>query len=69
MGSLARLFEIIFPITILFFLTVVFMSFGIFELDNLRPVLGKGIMPALKGAKATAISFISAEVMLFLWRS
>lgn len=44
MGSLARLFEIIFPITILFFLTVVFMSFGIFELDNLRPVLGKGIM-------------------------
>ena len=66
MGSLARLFEIIFPITILFFLTVVFMSFGIFELDNLRPVLGKGIMPALKGTKATTLSFISAEVMVFL---
>lgn len=66
MGSLARLFEIIFPITILFFLTVVFMSFGIFELDNLRPVLGEGIMPALKGTKATMLSFISAEVMMFL---
>ncbi|KAA6473578.1 spore germination protein [Bacillus swezeyi] len=66
MGSLARLFEIIFPITIIIFLTDVLMSFEVFELDNLRPVLGKGIMPVLKGTKATTLSFISAEVMVFL---
>ncbi|ATH91955.1 spore gernimation protein [Bacillus glycinifermentans] len=66
MGAIARLFEIIFPITVIIFLTVVFMSSGLFELDNLRPVLGKGVMPVLQGTKATVLSFTSAEVMLFL---
>ncbi|NUJ15244.1 GerAB/ArcD/ProY family transporter [Bacillus glycinifermentans] len=66
MGAIARLFEIIFPITVIIFLTVVLMSSGIFELDNLRPVLGKGVMPVLQGTKATVLSLTSAEVMLFL---
>ncbi|MFN2747446.1 spore germination protein [Bacillus sp. z60-18] len=66
MGAIARLLEIIFPITVIIFMIVVFMSFGIFELDNLRPVLGDGFMPVLKGVKATTLSFISAEVMVFL---
>ncbi|GIN68174.1 spore germination protein [Bacillus sonorensis] len=66
MGSIARLAEIIFPITVIIFLTIVFLSSSIFELDNLRPVLGKGIMPVFKGTKATVLSFISAEVMVFL---
>ncbi|NPC93030.1 GerAB/ArcD/ProY family transporter [Bacillus sp. WMMC1349] len=66
MGSITRLFEIIFPITVIIFITAIFMSVGIFELDNLRPVLGKGIMPVLKGTESTTLSFISAEVMVFL---
>lgn len=39
------------------FLLVVFMGIGIFDADNLRPVLGKGIGPVLKGIKVTALSF------------
>ena len=35
-NSIARMFEIIFPITVLF-LIISFMSIGIFEIDNLRP--------------------------------
>lgn len=65
-NPIARLFEIIFPITAFIFLLVAFMSFGVFELENLRPVLGKGIMPVLKGLKTTALTFLGPEVMLVL---
>ena len=65
-NTIARLFEIIFPITIFIFLVTSFMSIGIFELDNLRPVLGLGIGPALKGIKTTTLAYSGAEIMLFL---
>ncbi|MEW8986655.1 MAG: GerAB/ArcD/ProY family transporter, partial [Bacillus sp. (in: firmicutes)] len=64
--SIARLFEIILPITIILFLLVSFLSLKIFELDNLRPVLGKGITPVLKGIKTTTLAFSGAEIMLLL---
>ena len=62
----ARLFEIIFPITIVIFLLVAFLSLGIFEIDNLRPVLGLGISPMLKGIKTTVLAFLGSEIMLLL---
>jgi len=65
-NSMARLFLIIFPITVVIFLLVVFMSSGIFELDNLRPVLGLGIKPMLAGLKATGLMFLGPEIMLLL---
>jgi spore germination protein len=65
-NPIARLFEIIFPITVILFLLVTFMSFGIFEVDNLRPVLGLGIMPVLKGVKTTSLAYSGIEIMLFL---
>ncbi|MCP3028975.1 spore germination protein [Halobacillus sp. A5] len=65
-NPIARLFEIIFPLTIILFLLVIFMSVGIFELNNLRPVLGSGIMPVLKGIKTTALAFTAAEIMVVL---
>jgi spore germination protein len=65
-NPIARLFEIIFPITVILFLLVALMSFKLFEIDNLRPVLGLGIMPVLKGIKTTALAFIGSEIMLFL---
>jgi spore germination protein len=64
--SIARLFEIILPITIILFLLVTFMSLKIFELDYLRPVLGKGITPVFKGIKATTLAFSGTEIMLLL---
>ncbi|MFN2747449.1 spore germination protein [Bacillus sp. z60-18] len=66
LSSLARLFEIVFPITVILFLLVVFMSTGIFEPDNLRPVMGQGIGPVLQGIKVTALSFSGIEIILIL---
>ena len=65
-NPIARLFEIILPLTVILFLVVTFMSFKIFEIDNLRPVLGEGIVPVLKGVKTTALAFSGPEVMLLL---
>ena len=66
-NPIARLFEIILPITVFIFLVTSFMSIEIFEIDNLRPVLGLGILPALKGVKTTALAFSGAEIMLLLF--
>jgi spore germination protein len=65
-NPIARMFEIIFPITVILFLLVAFMSFGIFELDNIRPVLGLGVIPVLKGVKTTALAYTGFEIMLLL---
>ncbi len=65
-NSIARLLEIIFPITVIIFLLVLFMSFELFEINNLRPVLGLGVMPALKGVKTTALSYTAFETLIFL---
>lgn len=65
-NSIARLFEIIFPITFVLFLLVAFLSIGIFEIDNLRPVLGLGLVPMLKGVKTATLAFLGPEIMLLL---
>ncbi|WP_431811973.1 spore germination protein [Lysinibacillus sp. FW12] len=65
-NSIARLFEIIFPITFVIFLLVAFLSIGIFEIDNLRPVLGLGLVPMLKGVKTATLAFLGPEIMLLL---
>ncbi|ENQ3106914.1 spore germination protein [Bacillus sp. 491mf] len=65
-NPMARMFGIIFPITVFIFLLTAFMSIGIFEIDNLRPVLGLGFMPVLKGLKTTTLAYSGAEIMLLL---
>ncbi|CAM3868775.1 GerAB/ArcD/ProY family transporter [Mesobacillus zeae] len=64
--SLARLFEIVFPISVAVFLLVILMSTKSFEMDNLRPFLGEGIQPVLKGLTKTVFAYIGFESMLFL---
>ncbi|PAE26151.1 spore germination protein [Bacillus sp. 7894-2] len=63
---IARLFELILPITVIIFLIVISMSIGIFELDNLRPVLGSGITPIIKGVGTTVFAFLGIEIMLVI---
>jgi spore germination protein len=65
-NPIARLFEVILPITIVIYVLVMLMSLRIFELDNLRPVLGQGIMPALRGVQSTSLSFTGFEIILVL---
>ncbi|WP_152393255.1 GerAB/ArcD/ProY family transporter [Paenibacillus guangzhouensis] len=65
-SAITRLFEIIFPITVIIFVIIAVMSLKIFDINNLRPVLGLGITPVLKGVKTTALSFSGFEIMLLL---
>jgi spore germination protein len=64
--SIARHFEIIMPITGVFFIISMLVSGRIFEADNLRPVLGEGIWPVIAGIKTTALTFIGVESILLL---
>ncbi|WP_139488822.1 spore germination protein [Brevibacillus dissolubilis] len=65
-NPIARLYEIIFPITLVIFTLVFFISFQIFEVDNLRPVLGLGVAPVLQGTKSTVLAYTGVEIMLII---
>jgi spore germination protein len=65
-NPIARLFELILPVTIVIYLLVMFMSLRIFEWDNLRPFLGQGMMPVLAGVKSTSLSFLGVEIILVI---
>ncbi|RJG27010.1 spore germination protein [Paenibacillus thiaminolyticus] len=64
--AIGRLFEIIFPMTVIIFVLTAAMSFKVFEIDNLRPVLGSGITPVLEGVRTTGLSYTGFEIMLIL---
>lgn len=59
-----RVFEIMLPITLALFLLVFLLSGRLFDLNNLRPVLGEGFMPVLKGIKPSFLSYSGYEVVL-----
>jgi spore germination protein len=65
-NSIARICRLIVPITWTIFLGGCLLSFGIFELDNLRPVLGEGLKPVFKAVVPTAMTFTAGENLLFL---
>lgn len=63
-NCMARIYEIILPITVLFFLISILLSSKIFDINHLRPVLGSGIMPVIKGIEPALLSFSGYEIML-----
>ncbi|SEL23001.1 spore germination protein [Paenibacillus sp. cl141a] len=62
-NCIARMYEIILPITLVFFVIAILLSIKIFDINNLRPVLGSGFMPVLKGVKPSLLSFTGYEIM------
>jgi spore germination protein len=66
-NSIARMFEIIFPVTVIFFMIVMLLGISIFEIDNIRPFMGMGIKPVLKGLASTSLSFAGFEVILIIF--
>lgn len=62
-NSIARICEIILPITLVFFLIAILLSSNIFDIKNLRPVLGSGFMPVIRGLKPSLLSFTGYEIM------
>jgi spore germination protein len=65
-NPIARVFEIIFPITVILLLLVLLMSLKLFEVDYIRPFLGSGILPVLHGIRTTSLSFTGFEIFLFI---
>ncbi|GGI45533.1 germination protein BB [Paenibacillus marchantiophytorum] len=65
MNPIARMLELILPFTLVIILFSFSLSLRLFELDNLRPVLGMGLGPVLKGLPETWRSFAGIETMLF----
>ena len=65
-NAIARLCRLIIPITWTIFLGVCLLSFQVFDIDNLRPVLGEGMGPVWKGVKPTTLTFTLGEAMFFI---
>ncbi|BFT73881.1 GerAB/ArcD/ProY family transporter [Paenibacillus sp. P36] len=65
-SSIARLFEFILPLTLVIIIASYSLSLNLFELENLRPVLGMGIGPIFKGLPETWRAFAGIETMLFV---
>ncbi|MGZ0041320.1 GerAB/ArcD/ProY family transporter [Paenibacillus ottowii] len=63
-NPIARLTELFLPLVILFLLVLILFSLNDIELDNIRPVLGEGVLPVLKGLKPSIFSFAGFEIML-----
>jgi len=66
MRLITGFFELILPITVVILVISILLSFKIFEVDNLRPVIGMGIVPLLKGVPASLLSFLGFEVMFIV---
>ncbi|AUZ27813.1 spore gernimation protein [Bacillus licheniformis] len=66
LNDVSRLFPFYLVITIIILLILFGISFMIFDLDNLRPVLGEGLGPVANSLTVVSISFLGVEIMLFL---
>ncbi|MCH5583761.1 spore germination protein [Shimazuella sp. AN120528] len=66
-NPIVRLFEILLPPTIFIFVLVFLLSFKTFEMNNLRPVMGSGLIPVMEGMKVTLFPLTGMESMLVLF--
>lgn len=65
-NSIARVFQIVFPISLFFLILSYVMSIPVFDPNHLRPLLGGGIMPVVQGLKSTILVFTGCEVIMVL---
>lgn len=63
---IARLIEMFLPLVVIFLLVFILFSLQNMESDNIRPVLGGGVLPVLKGIKPSIFSISGFEIMLIL---
>ncbi|ETT43871.1 GerAB/ArcD/ProY family transporter [Paenibacillus xylanexedens] len=61
-----RVFSIVLPVTLVLLALVFLLSSKMFEINNLRPLLGDGFMPVLKGLKPSCLSYSGYEVLLII---
>lgn len=65
-NSIARLYQVVFPITVLVLIVSYAVSLRLFDINNLRPVLGNGISPVLAGLKPSILVYTGCEVTMTL---
>ncbi|WP_128660023.1 GerAB/ArcD/ProY family transporter [Paenibacillus sp. 598K] len=64
--AIARVHQVVFPITVLVLLVSFGVSLRLFDIDHLRPVLGNGLGPVWDGVKASILIFSGCEVVLII---
>lgn len=65
-NSIARVFQIIFPISILIVVLSYSLSMKLFDINHLRPVFSEGVLPVIQGLKSTVLVFAGCEVVMTL---
>lgn len=65
-NPLVRIFEFYNIIVISILTGILLLGLQHFDLDNLRPVLAKGIVPVIRGIKSTLLSYVGFEILLFI---
>lgn len=65
-NAIARVGEIVFPISLFILIVSYLLSLRLFHIDNLRPVLGDGIFPVIRGLKSTILVYTGCEVVMTL---
>ena len=63
LSVIVRVFEVILPITLVIFVMEILLSNQLFEISNLRPVLGEDFT-CNQGLKPSLLSYTGYEVML-----
>lgn len=63
-SCIARVTELYFPVILIILVALILTSLSDFKMDNIRPVLGSGWTPVLKGIKTSAQAYSGFEVML-----
>ncbi|WP_336790460.1 GerAB/ArcD/ProY family transporter [Paenibacillus sp. MMO-177] len=65
-NAIARVGQVVFPISLFILIVSYVLSLRLFHIDNLRPVLGDGIFPVIKGLKSTILVYSGCEVVMTL---
>lgn len=65
-NAIARVFQIIIPISVIVLVIAYGFSFHLFEINNLRPLLSEGLVPVVKGLKSTILIYSGCEVIMTL---
>lgn len=62
-NSIARTFQLYLPVILFILMSILFLGIHEFELENLMPVLGKGMLPIIKGIGESSLSYMGLGII------
>ncbi len=63
-NSIARVFQIVFPISIFILILCYILSTRLFDIQHLRPFLSEGMLPVIRGMKSGILIYSGCEVVM-----